>query len=277
MLDIVLNVGPKGSPPIVRFDDHYILGTQRLVDGAINLCTGPLADGAINEAMNRFLVLFPLWVCCAFGQDRAEPVPEPKPVLNIWLNRNGFLASENFIYSEWFQVRPTKHPKWSLILPDVGFIAFDNIGHYREAFAGGGVEVLPTKALTIDEEAYFVQSSGPSSAGKFWYMPWTRVQYDFPKEWVTENVFFPYIALNGGATRFVWERSKLQYEGFKYFNFGAGYAAVADFGPPTWHNEPFSTLTFKTRHAGNFEVWVQKFPNHSVRLQFRHSFVWHTR
>jgi hypothetical protein len=123
--------------------------------------------------MSKLFVCVLFLVSCIFGQDQAEPATSdhPKPVLNVWLNRNGFLASENFIYSEWFQIRPTKHPKWSLILPDIGFIAFNDIGQYREGFAGGGVEVYVTKALTIDEEAYWVQSSGPSSAGKFWSCP----------------------------------------------------------------------------------------------------------
>jgi hypothetical protein len=228
--------------------------------------------------MRKFFALILFLASSAFCEDQTAPITsDAKPVVNIWLNRNGFLANESFIYSEWFQIRPTKHPKWSLIVPDVGLVAFNDIGHYREVFVGGGVEIYPTRALTIDEEAYWVQSSGPSSAGKFWYMPWTRVEYDFPRRWVAENVFFPYIPLNGGSTRFVWERSKLQYEGFKHFNVGAGYGAFADLTQAIWQNEPFASVTFKTQRLGNFEVWVQKFSSDSVRLQFRHSFAWHTR
>ena len=228
--------------------------------------------------MSKFFAWFLVLVSCAFGQYQAvPPASESKPVLNIWLNRVGFLVNENYVYSEWFQIRPTKHPKWSVILPDVGGIGFSNIGQYREVFAGGGVELYPTRALTIDEEAYWVQSSGPSSAGKFWYMPWTRVQYDFPKHWVTENVFFPYIPLNGGTEQFIWERSKLQYTGFKHWDVGAGYGALQNVTHDTWQNRPFVTVTFKTQHVGNFEAWVQKFPRDSVQLQFRHSLVWHTR
>jgi hypothetical protein len=217
-------------------------------------------------------------VSCVFGQDQAAPAPsDPKPVVNVLFNRNGFLANENYIFSEWFQTRPTKHPKFSLIFPDVGLVAFSDIGHYREMFVGGGVEIYPNHTLTIDEEGYFAQSSGPDSAGKFWYVAWTRVHYDFPRHWVTDNVFFPYIPLNGGIRQFVWERSKLEYAGFRHFNVGAGYAAHADFTHGTWENKPFVTVTFKTRHAGNFEVWAQKFPSHSVQLQVRHSLVWNTR
>jgi len=228
--------------------------------------------------MRKVSALILFLASTALGQDQTAPAAsESKPVLNVWLNRNGFLANENFIYSEWFQVHPTKHPKWSLLLPDVGFVAFNDVGHYREVFVGGGVEMYFTRALTVDEEAYWVQSSGPDSAGKFWYMPWTRVEYDFPKRWVTENVFFPYIPLNDGAMRFVWERSKLQYQGFQHFNVGAGYGALAEITPPSWHNEPFATVTLKTQHLDNFEVWVQKFPSNAVQLQFRHSIAWHTR
>ena len=227
--------------------------------------------------MTRFVALFLLAAHCASAQDPAPATPNAKPVVNLWLNRNGFLAKENYIYSEWFQIHPTRHPKWALLLPDIGLVAFNDIGHYREVFVGGGLEIYPTKALTIDEEGYWVQSSGPDSAGKFFYMPWTRIEYDFPKRWVTETVLFPYIPLNGGPTMLIWERSKLQFNGFKRFNVGAGYASRQDFTHGIRDNRPFATVTLKTAHLGDFEVWVQKFPGSSVQLQLRHSMVWHTR
>jgi hypothetical protein len=103
------------------------------------------------------------------------------------------------------------------------------LGRYREFFFGGGFEFKPTEALTIDHEPDFDLATGVDGHGKIWYQPWTRFVYQFPKQVVSEVVFFPYIPLNGGTTQFVLERSKLEYEGFRHFNVGAGYAAYKDF------------------------------------------------
>jgi hypothetical protein len=228
--------------------------------------------------MSRFCMLL-LTVLCAFGQDpTATSSPEPpKPVLNIFIDRAGFMRDLNYGYAEWFQIRGTKHPKWSIIAPDVGIIFFDNAGRYREFFVGAGIEVQPTAALTIDHEAYFEQATGIDSHGKSWYVPWTRVGYHFPKKFVSEVVFFPYVPLNGGTKQFILERSKLEYTGFKHFNFGGGYGAYQDFTFTHWQSKPFATMTLKTAHLGNFEFWVQAFPHDGMQIQYRHAFAWRSR
>jgi hypothetical protein len=231
--------------------------------------------------MNRFLTLMFIASCVASAQD--QPVAPPattedaKPVLNIFIDRVGFGKDVNYGYAEWFQIRGTKHPKWSVILPDVGMIFFDDIQGYRELFVGAGLEVQVTKALTLDHEAYYDQATGPAAHGKAYYQPWTRVGYDFPHHVISETVAFPYIPLNGGHTQFVLERAKLEYTGFNRFNFGGGIGMFQEFGLTDLQDKPFVTVTVKTKQYGNFEFWIQAMPGDTFQIQYRHAIAWHSR
>jgi len=202
---------------------------------------------------------------------------QPARVFNVFIDRFGFLGEVNYGYSEWFQMRPTRSPKWSLVAPDVGMIFFGDIGRYREFYVGGGFEFRPTEALTIDHEADFDQATGADGHGKIWYQPWTRFAYQFPQQFVSEVVVIPYVPLNGGATQFVLERSKVEYTGFRHFNVGAGYAAYQDFSFTPWQNKPFAALTWKSPNLGQFEVWFQALPNSGFQFQSRHVFTWKSR
>ncbi len=197
--------------------------------------------------MIRFYALFVL-ASYIFAQDQPAtptPVETPKPVLNIFIDRVGFGKDVNYGYAEWFQIRGTKKPKWSVILPDVGIIFFDNIGRYREAFVGARFKVQPIKSLTIDHEAYYVQATGVDAHRHAYYQPWTRVEYHFHKHFMLESVAFPYIPLNGGTTQFVMERTKLEYSGFKHFNIGGGEGAYQDFTYTKFQSKPFASVTVR--------------------------------
>jgi hypothetical protein len=230
--------------------------------------------------MSRFFVLFIalfFLTFCAFSQSQTGTTPDAPPqVRNIFQDRMGFLVDINYGFVQWLQIRKTSHPKWSVIGPDIGMIFFNNIGGYRELWIGAGFEIRPVAPLTIDHEAYFEQATGPDGHGKTWYLPWTRVQYNFPKKFVAESAFFPYLPLNGGNTQFVIERAKLEYRGLNRFNFGGGYGAHQTFNATQWQSRPFATATLKTEHLGNFEVWVQAFSHDGFQLQYRHSLAWHT-
>ncbi len=156
-------------------------------------------------------------------------------------------------------------------------IFFDNVGRYREIFVGAGFEVRPWESLTIDHEWYYDQATGPDGHGKAWLQPWTRVELKLPHHVVSETVVFPYIPLNGGSTQFVLERSKLEYQGFKYFSFGGGYGAYKDFTYTDYLNRPFASVTAKTKKYGDFEFWIQAMPGSTFQIQVRHAIAWHSR
>jgi hypothetical protein len=219
-------------------------------------------------------------VCCAWAQDGEAPTvanAESAKVLNVFIGRVGFFGGVNYGYTEWFEARDTRHPKWSLLGPDVGAIFFGDIGRYREFFLGAGFEVRPTMALTIDHEIEFDQATGPDGHSKTWYTPWTRVAYQFPGQWASELVFFPYFPLNGGTTQLVIERSRLWYGGFRHFNIGGGYAAYQDFTRTNWENKPFAMLTWKSQSFGHVEMWFQVLPDAGFQFQVRHLLTWHSR
>ena len=226
--------------------------------------------------MKGFLVSV-LLVSCAFCLDQTATAPEEvKPVLNIFVDRAGFLKDFNYAYVEFLQIR-NLNSRWSVIAPDIGLLVFHNLNDYQELFVGVAIEFRATKSLTIDHEVYFTQTTGPDSRHKAYYQPWTRVEYKFPKSLVLESVAFPYIPLNGGTIQFVMERTKLEYTGFKRFNFGGGFGAYQDFTFTNFQSKPFATVTLKTHDYGNFEIWVQAVPHDGVQIQYRHTLVWHSR
>lgn len=242
--------------------------------------------------MGQFLLALAL-ACAALGQQNQpsqQPAPEEHPapaepptpaeqsanVFNVLIDRFAFRESLNFGYTEWFQIRPTRHPRWSILGPDIGFLFFGDIGRYREMYLGAGFEVSPTRWLVIDNEVDLEQATGPDAHGNLWYVAWTRFELQLPRRVAAETVLFPYMPLNGGPFQLVIERSKLEYRGFKHVSFGGGYAGNRNFSRGDWQHKPFATITWKTEHEGQFEFWLQRLPNNGYQFQGRHMISWHS-
>ncbi len=157
--------------------------------------------------------------------------------------------------------------KW--ILPDVGYIDLAEPGKYREIFFGGGAVLHNSKHLTVVEEGYVNQTTGPASGGALYFMPWTLVSYHPTSKITSETVYFPYLPLNKtGRIQHVLERSKLEYD-FPRFKVGAGYGAYR-FGDGEWQSKPFVTSTIKAGRVGSVELWLQKMPEHHFQVQVRY-------
>jgi hypothetical protein len=218
---------------------------------------------------NFYLLSLSLFLAATYA--RSEEKQQTK---TIAIARTGFLTGDGqttYRLVEVFQVRG----KW--ILTDVGYIDFGNTGVYRETFIGAGWTVLDSKQITIIEEGYFDQASGPSSKGAMYFQPWTYIGYKITSRLGGETVYFPYLPLNkAGRVQHVVERAKLEYD-FKYFKVGGGYGGYR-FGSYDWQHKPFITATLKAGRLGNFEVWLQRMPsstgkNHAqVQLRYFKAF-----
>lgn len=155
------------------------------------------------------------------------------------------------------------------IFPDVGYIDFDHAGQYRELFIGGGAVLHKSKHLTVAQEAYLNQTSGPASGRATYLMLWTLVGYRLTSKLGGETVYLPYVPLNqAGRIQHVIERAKLEY-GFKRFKVGGGYGAY-QYGDGPWQNKPFITTTLKGSQLANLELWLQRMPEHHVQVQLRY-------
>jgi hypothetical protein len=156
------------------------------------------------------------------------------------------------------------------IFPDVGYVdyAHDN---YRELYLGGGRTLLNSKSISMVEELYFVQATGPAAKSARYLWPWTMLQVRFTPKLSSETVYFLYVPLSRSArVQQVLERSKIEYSFNRFLKSGLGYGGYK-FGETEWQNKPFITSTFSTR-AGEFEVWLQKLPA-GAQLQLRYQLV----
>ncbi len=185
----------------------------------------------------------------------------------VLLVRGGFRAG-NFThrYVEVFQERG----RW--IYPDIGYIDFGNAGRYREFFIGAGGVVFTSRHLTLVEEGFIQQATGPLAEGATYFVPFSLAALRFGQKISGEVVYFPYLPLNdAGRVQHILERAKLEYD-FKYLKAGGGYGAYR-FGDSSWQNKPFLTTTLKAGRMGNFEFWLQRLPGNHAQVQFRYARV----
>ncbi|MEY4731596.1 MAG: hypothetical protein RL681_542 [Candidatus Parcubacteria bacterium] len=170
-------------------------------------------------------------------------------------------------FFEVFQLRG----RW--IVPDVGYVDFGR-NDYRELFTGAGYTLHDGKRVTMIEEFYFVQGTGPAADGAAYLQPWTLLQGRLTKKFAAEAVYFLYVPLTDSASvQHVIERAKLEYSFQKPWKVGMGYAAYKPEGV-AWKHKPFLTVSVKTR-AGAFEFWLQKVPG-GAQVQARYKLV-HTK
>lgn len=175
--------------------------------------------------------------------------------------RLGMRDAATYHYVEVFQVRD----RW--IFPDIGYVDFGS-DKYREFFTGGGRKPFVSKPITIIEELYFEQATGPAR----WLVPWTLVSYNLTPKLGGEAVYFTYLPLNqAGRIQQVIDHATLQYSFFPSFKAGAGYGAY-QFGSDQWQHKPFvtATLTPSQGKFGSFEFWVQKLSGGGTQAQFRY-------
>jgi hypothetical protein len=201
----------------------------------------------------------------AYAQDAK---PTPSPVTSIFLARTGqnLQAPYTGTYHaiELFQVRG----KW--IYPDVGYVDCAT-NTYREFFMGGGRTLASGKKATLVGEGYFIQDAGPDAknARYLWANPILDVLFAPKLAW--ETSYFTYIPLNHSAYfQQMIERSKLEYAIARSVTAGGGYSAYEKPGD-SWKNQPFGTVTFKTR-AGSMEFWIQRMPQ-GAQVQARYLFT----
>ncbi|MBS1841605.1 MAG: hypothetical protein JSS69_00930 [Acidobacteria bacterium] len=156
------------------------------------------------------------------------------------------------------------------IYPDVGYIDFAH-GNYRELFVGAGRTLHKGKRLTLTEELYFVQATGPAAKSARYLWPWTLVQLRFTRKFTSETLYFPYLPLNNsGHIQHVLERSKFEYAVTESWQVGVGYGGYK-FADSEWQHKPFLTTTLSTR-AGAFELWLQKLPD-GAQIQLRYALL----
>ena len=107
-------------------------------------------------------------------------------------------------YAQIFQQRG----RW--ILPDVGYIDFNEFDEYREVWVGAGGVLLATTHLSVVGEGHIVKALGPSSGGALYLQPWVLVAYHLTHKLGGEAVYFPYLPLNdAGRGQHVLERARL--------------------------------------------------------------------
>jgi len=187
---------------------------------------------------------------------------------NFVIARVGLRNGMTYSLIEGFQQRG------KAIYPDCGAITFNQPGLYREVFCGAGAMLLNSKHLTVIEEGYIDQATGPQSGGATYFQPWTFVGYRLTKKVGGETVYFPYIPLNKAARiQHVLERATMEYDLGKHFKAGGGYGAYK-FGDGGWDNKPFLTTTVKAGKLGNFEFWLQRVPGNHAMAQIRYAKSW---
>lgn len=172
--------------------------------------------------------------------------------------------SNTYNFAEVYQTRG----RW--ILPDVGYIDFGRSRIYREFFIGGGAILINTKHITLIQEGYFSQATGPASDGAMYFEPFTLMLYRITPRLGGEITYFPYLPLNTPARiQHVLETAKIEYD-FKRFKLGAGYGGY-HYAESTWQHKPFITTTLKAGRFGDIEFWLQKVPGHVAQIQVRYS------
>lgn len=164
------------------------------------------------------------------------------------------------------------HERGKLVLPDIGYIDFDEPSSYRELFIGGGGVVFSRARTTVVAEAFLDKAFGSRSGGALYLLPWVMVLYRAAPRLAGEVVYFPYIPLSdAGRGQHVLERAKLEYD-FPRLKIGAGYGAYK-FGADAVHHKPFATATFKAGRTGAFELWMQRLPGNRLTVQIRYANV----
>jgi hypothetical protein len=167
-------------------------------------------------------------------------------------------------YAQVFQQRG----KW--ILPDVGYIDFNEFDEYREVWVGAGGVLLATTHLSVIGEGHIVKALGPSSGGALYLQPWVLVAYQLTQRLGGDAVYFPYLPLNdAGRGQHVLERAKLEY-GFGHIKVGGGYAGLKS-GPGAWKSKPFVTATIKAGSIGAIELWLQQLPGDRLTVHVRYA------
>jgi len=201
----------------------------------------------------------------AFAEDTTPP-----PTTTLFIFRTGERLDSPHIGTYHFLEFLQARRKW--IYPDIGYVDYAT-GSYRELFLGGGRTLYNGKPLTLIEELYFVQATGPAAGSARYIWPWTMLQVRFTPKLANETVYFLYVPLNDSArVQHVLERSKLEYSLNRRWKMGGGYGGYK-FAETKWQNKPFVTATFSSR-IGDFEAWLQKLPvgaQVQVRYQFVHS------
>lgn len=218
-----------------------------------------------------FATLFFLaYALTSFAQDADITTRADAPTTattSIYIARTGEYLEQPYTGTyhlfEFLQVRG----KW--IYPDLGEVDFSH-GNYRELFIGGGRTLYDSKKITLMEELYFVQATGPAAKSARYLWPWTLVDIRFTPKLTSETVYFPYVPLNSSATmQHVIERAKIEYAFNNTWKLGGGYGGYKS-GNDQWQNKPLITTTVSTR-AGAFEFWLQKMPGHGAQVQVRYS------
>lgn len=211
--------------------------------------------------MRTFTTLMILAILVAIGTASAQT--EDFAIARIGL-RNGMTYSlvEGF------------RQQGKVIAPDCGAITFNQPGLYREFFCGGGAVLLNSKHLTVIEEGYIDQASGPLSGGATYLQSWTYVGYRITKRLGGETVYFPYLPLNKAARiQHVLERATLEYDLGKRFKIGAGYGAYK-FGDQPLENKPFVGPALKLGRYGTLWFWCQRVPGNHASAQIRWDKSW---
>jgi hypothetical protein len=234
-------------------------------------CACPFSPNRVlveKMAMRKiWLVLFALAMSAgrAFAQDRDSVSKTATIVMARWGERVESNAVSTYHFVEVFQVRG----KW--IYPDIGYVDFGH-SNYREAFAGGGYNLLNGKHITGAAELLYEQAAGPSTHNDRWLVPWTILQYRITPKLGGEASYFAYAPLSSTAiVQHILERAKFEYKIKIHWKIGVGYAGKK-VENTSWQNKPFLTTTFITK-GGNLEFWLQRLPQNKLQVQFRYKLI----
>lgn len=203
-----------------------------------------------------------LGACAQIAQAQSKENPTTSIIIKSgWALTD---TSNTYNFAEIYQTRG----RW--IYPDTGYVDFSRPSLYREIFIGGGAILANTKHITLIQEAYFSQATGPLSNGAMYFQPFTLLLYRITPRLGGMIIYFPYLPLNTPArVQHVLETAKIEYD-FKHCKIGAGYGGYKH-AQNQWQNKPFITTTLKAGRFGALEFWLQKLPGHRAQVQIRYS------
>jgi hypothetical protein len=223
-----------------------------------------LFDGRLGRWRLKMHVIISVSIvaCVVVALDTASA--QEAPAVDTHVIARTATDQGTYHYAQVFQQRG----KW--IVPDVGYIDFNQFDEYREVWVGAGGVLLDTTHLSVIGEGHVVKALGPSSAGALYLQPWVLAAYHLTQRLGGDAVYFPYLPLNdAGRGQHVLERAKLEYD-FGRIKFGGGYAGLKS-GTSAWKSKPFVTATIKAGSIGAIELWLQQLPGDRLTVHVRYA------